>query len=390
MSRANIDYNSDPQIRSDIFASGCIYLPPLYIAGAAFATWNGNITHIAKENMYLYAMFGYDNEIEYVDFSEEGFREVQQCLDRFVWINYEVAFGMLYRMKPTPEDIALYRGKVLDIIRHNPPLESIPRYFRDGREDYLWYSDFYDDITKEVYQRYRTFTAPMVEITPSNYAEELAKIDLPYFKELVDLVSLEKLCMLYEANQFPEKKIAETEVETNIAFDADTDKEENIGNGNIAPETDFGEETEPNQPARQPKKRSYEPKLNSGQYTLLSECVEDIKLFRRKVKITELKKLLKGKLTEPLEVTNQKSLVYLLDQLSENKYIKDTWMSVADGNKDFLSFRTEGNKQRYGEKPHFITMQQLLNNRNRNKRESIRGLVEIEEMIDAMEENRDN
>lgn len=332
-------------------------------------------------------MFGYDDEIEYTDLSEEGFREVQQCLNRFVGINYETALGMLYRMKPTSEDITLYKGKIMDIIRHNPPLESVPRYFRDGREDYLWYSDFYDDITKEVYQRYRTFVAPAIEITPANYAEELSKIDLPYFRELIDLVSLEKLCILYEANQPSEKEKSDTKAETNIASEGDTGKEEDI---DILEEAESGEQTKSAQPKRHPKKRTYEPKLNSKQYVLLSECVEEIKLFRCKIKITELKKLLKGKLTEPLEVTNQKSLVYLLDQLSENKYIKDTWMSVADGNKDFLSFRTEGNKQRYGDKPHFITMQQLLNNRNRNKRESIRGLVEIEEIIDAMEENRDN
>lgn len=328
-------------------------------------------------------MFEYDDEIEYMDFSEEGFREVQQCLDRFVEVNYETALGMLYRMKPTPEDIILYRGKVLDIIRHNPPLESVPRYFRDGREDYLWYSDFYDDITKEVYQRYRTFTAPEVEITPANYTEELAKIDLPYFRELIDLVSLEKLCMLYEAYQLSKKTESDTEEEANIASDVETGID-------VSQEPEAGEQTELIQPERQPKKRSYEPNLNDKQYILLAECVENIRLFRWKIKTSELKRLLKGKLTEPLEVTNQKSLVYLLDLLSENKYIKDTWMSVADGNRDFLSFRTEGNKQRYGNEPHYITMQQLLNCRNRNKRESIVGLVEIEEMIDAMEENRDN
>lgn len=332
-------------------------------------------------------MFDYDDEIEFMDFSEEGFREVQQRLDRFVKVNYETALGLLYRMKPMPEDITLYKGKVLDIIRHNPPLESIPRYFRDGREDYLWYSDFYDDITKEVYQRYRTFTAPAVEITPANYAEELAKIELPYFRELVDLVSLEKLCMLHEVNQPCEKDETDMKEEADIVPDGDSDIEDIV---DISQEPESGEQTETTQSDRQPKKRSYEPKLNSKQYALLAECVEDIKLFRRKVKTSALKKLLKGKLTEQLEVTNQKSLVYLLDLLSENKYIKDTWMSVADGNRDFLSFRTEGNKQRYGDKPHYITMQQLLNCRNRNKRESIYGLVEIEDMIDAMEENRDN
>lgn len=332
-------------------------------------------------------MFDYDDDIEYMDFSEEGFQEVQKCLNYFVTVNYETALGLLYRMKPTPEDITLYKGKVLDIIRHNPPLESIPRYFRDGREDYLWYSDFYDDITKEVYQHYRTFTAPAVEITPANYVEELAKIELPYFRELIDLISLEKLCMLYESNQPSNETEADMEEEVDIYTDAETGKEDIA---DISQELEAGGQIKPAQSERKPKKRSYEPKLNGKQYTLLAECVEDIKLFRRKVKTSELKKLLKGKLTEALEVTNQKSLVYLLNLLSENKYIKDTWMSVADGNRDFLSFRTEGNKQRYGNEPHYITMQQLLNCRNRNRRESIVGLVEIEEMIDVMGENRDN
>ncbi len=136
-------------------------------------------------------------------------------------------------------------------------------------------------------------------------------------------------------------------------------------------------------------KRSYEPKLTDKQYALLAECIETIKLFRRRVKVTELKKLLKGKLPEPLQITNQKSLVYLLDLLKENKYIKETWMSVAEGNKDFISFRSEGNERRYGSEPHFITMQQFLNNRRRSQREAIYGLDAIEDTIDLMEEYRD-
>jgi hypothetical protein len=130
--------------------------------------------------------------------------------------------------------------------------------------------------------------------------------------------------------------------------------------------------------------------LNNRQYALLTECIERIRLFRSPLKVAELKRLFKGKLIESLQVANQKSLVYFLDQLSENKYIKETWMSVTNGNKDFISFRTKGNEERYGSKPHYITMQQLLNCRNRNKRESIFGLVKIEEMIEELEKCQDN
>ena len=72
----------------------------------------------------------------------------------------------------------------------------------------------------------------------------------------------------------------------------------------------------------------------------------------------------------------------------EADYIKDTWISVADGNKDFISFRTDGNKERYGDNTHYINMQQLLNCRNKNKKESIRGLEDIENLIDEIRKYR--
>lgn len=326
----------------------------------------------------------FDSHIEYTDVPEE-YREVQQSIDSFVRVNYDTARGMLISMQATPADITAYRGKIVDIIRNNPPLASVSKYFRDGREDYLWYSDFYDDITKKVYHKYRIFQKPDREITPANYAEELAKVDLPYFKELVNLISLERLCMDYE------EKASRATNEITV-----TDKINQAGEESPSEEQPVTPEAEP-EPNIKPQskrkqsldKRSYEPKLTDKQYALLEKCVEKIRLFRRPVTVAGLKKLLKGKLSEPLQVTNQKSLVYLLDQLKEHKYIKETWMSVAEGNKDFISFRTDGNEQRYGSEPHYITMQQFLNNRRRNLREAISGLESIEDTIELLEENQD-
>ena len=59
-------------------------------------------------------------------------------------------------------------------------------------------------------------------------------------------------------------------------------------------------------------------------------------------------------------------------------------MSVADGNKDFISFRTKGNKERYGDEDHYINMGQLNNNRNKNKRELIFGLENIDDLIEEL------
>ena len=309
----------------------------------------------------------YDEDI--IDLNiPDTIRSVQEILSRFVEINYETAIDVEASFRPTPEYIANIKGKILDIIRNNPPLATVPDYLGDGREDYLWYSDFIDDADKSVYGRYRTFIKPENKITKANYAEELAKIDLPYFKELVNLVSLERLCKSCEERlPEPEKEVKEVKPSIKIILP------------NIVKKTEVTEVKH-----RQLKKRSYQPKLTDEQYESIAYCMETIELFRRPVKVNGLKKLLNGKHIEPLQVANQKSLVYLFDQLSENKYIKETWISVADGNKDFISFRTDGNLQRYGDDIHYISMQQLLNNRNRNRREAIRGLDEIEDLIEQL------
>lgn len=311
-------------------------------------------------------MVDLDEELDYDGNIPESFRTVQLCLNSFVEVNYETMLGMVTNTKITENDIQHYQSKVIDIIRNNPPLESLPRYLREDRDDYLWYSEFYDDAGKDVFRKYGKFVTSPIEINKTNYVKELTKIDLPYFRELVDLVSLERLCIKYE-KLLPTPKV-------------DTSQEEpQVKEINIVKETEA---------TVKPKstKRSYQPKLGKEQYTLLVDCIEAIKLFRRKIKVSELKKLLSGKLPEPLQVTNQKTLVYLFDQLMEAGYIKDTWVSVADGNKDFISFRTEGNKERYGDNKHYIGMQQLLNCRNRNKREQIFGLENIDTLIEKLRE----
>jgi hypothetical protein len=311
-----------------------------------------------------------------------GFREVAQCIESFVRVNYDAALAAGTTLMPSPEDIALLNGKILDIIRHNPPLASIPRYLKDNREDYLWYSDFYDEVTREVYHRYRTFNRPEIKITPASYTEELAKIDLPYFAEIVSLVSLERLRLSYQKRGFTDKGRPKEEYVKDVQ--AIVEKADSGINSDPVPISNTTDK-----PERIQTKRSYEPKLSAKEYALLSACIEAIRLFRYKITVPRLRKLLNGKPDDPLQVANQKSLVYLFDELKKQGYIKDTWVSVAEGNKDFISFRTRGNERRYGSKPHFITMQQLLNSRNRNRREAIHGIIEIDELMEQLEEYRE-
>lgn len=307
-----------------------------------------------------------DNYIEPTDMPEE-FRATQSALDNFAKVNYHTALDAVRKYNNAKTSTDHLRDLMVDLIRNNPPLVSVPLYFRDGRADYLWYSDFYDDITKEVYHQYRTFIAPAGEITPVNYTTELAKIGLPYFRELVELISLERLCAEFKEDE-PLSEISETVVEDTQA------------------EIQSDPVVEPPAAKQLLGKRSYEPKLNDKQYSLLLECVDSIKLFRRPVTVALLDKLLKGKLSESIQVTNQKTLVYLFDELANAGYIRAKWTSVAGKNEDFRSFPRGKNEERYGSEGNIISEDQLNSRRQGAMKEYVHGLETIDDMIELMAE----
>ena len=303
----------------------------------------------------------FEDEVSFDGNIPESYRAVQSMLDRFVEINYETALDAM-RLHTGVVDAGHIRQQIVDIIRNNPPLQTVPAYFRDGREDYLWYSDFYDDIPKDMLSQYNKFVALDIKITPANYATKLSKIDLPYFRELVDLVVLEKLYRNAAAHKIDRKETSEPEAEPEAVAELSKLK-------------------------RPERRRSYMPNLNDDQYALLEECVNGINLFRRPVSVAELTKLLNGKPAKSLQVTNQKSLTYLFDELARAGFISKTWISIADRNKDFFSFRRGRNEERYGDGPHYITSQQFSNCRLRNDREYIEGLEAVDDAIEKMQES---
>jgi hypothetical protein len=349
-----------------------------------------------RQNHYLCNMTALDEK--YIDGNiPESYQWVQALLDRFVEINYNAALDAV-RLHAKEMDAGHIRQQIVDIILNNPPLKSVPLYFRDGRENYLWYSDFYDEAGKDVFlKEYGKFEAPVVAITPASYAIELKKIDLPYFRALVDLVGLVKLEQ--EAERIERKK----EIVAPVVEPAETTEAESVVQIEEVTPVDEPEplqppsepqpapasEPEPIAPIEQPSpKRSYEPKLSNEQYSLLAKCVEQIKLFRRPVSVSTLKKLLNGKLTEPLQVMNQLPLVYLLDQLRDAKLIKRAWMTTAFENRDVISFRTEGLERRYGPGPHYLTMDQYKSRRHDSRHKYIDGGNEIDDMIESMQGRR--
>lgn len=245
----------------------------------------------------------------------DSLKLVQQALDSFVEINYQTAIAMAVQYDSPSELVSHLKGKRFDIIRNNPLLDTVVLYYGDGREHYLWYSDLYDDISKEAFKAYNSFKGIAGEVNYNNYTEVLATVELVYFKDIVELISIERLL---------------TTIEPQLA-----DKKQATPKGKPLDKAQTATKDEP-----KIVKRSYKCKLSKEQYKLLVACVEKITLFRRPVKAREMKQLFQGELDGSLEVTNQKTLVYLLDMLRDKGYIADKWISIASRNQDFTSFST--------------------------------------------------
>jgi len=300
----------------------------------------------------------------------EAYRDVQTILDRFVEINYETACNT-GRLHTDDKGLSTdhINQQIIDVIRNNPPLATVPVYFRDGRENYLWYSDFYDDIAKDTLRQYGKFAVPVTPITPANYATELAKIDLPYFKELVNLVALEKMLGVAKANNPVERD------EVDISTKTEPMPEPTQVDVGPEPQSKSGKRRLPS------PTRSYESKMTDAQLSLLAEGLNTLGVFTNEITVPQLTDLLSGKQPRLFHVTNQRMLTNLFDELRDGGYITRTWIAVAGQNCDFASV----NPRREDGGIHFITSQQFTNCRRANRSQAIPGFNTIDDMMEKMQ-----
>ena len=342
----------------------------------------------------------------------QGFLSAQRMLDTFVDVAYDAAYPNLsiYTTAESESNLVEYKRQVIKLISDNPPLQTVPAYFKDGRENYLWYSDFFDDAGKEVFRSYYVFTSPTDKITPANYAEKLSEIDLPYFRELVELVGLLKMIGYIENRlSAPKDNIDAGRTQTHDESKRTPDETDVPVTPEPAPATENIQQSElvaaptlapaaaeidiqfekamhiaPEPAPELPKPlRSYQPNMTSEQYSLLVKCVNHLEMFRSNIKVTTLRELFEGKKAHTFQVTNQKRLTYLFDQLAEHKFIKKAWPTVATENRNFVSTRRRSIDDS-DDGLHYISRQQFANSRLANKSEWINSLEEIDDLIESM------
>ena len=80
----------------------------------------------------------------------QAYLDVQNTLNRFVEVGYEVAVDAYYQTtQGNIADPTYQKQQIFDLLAANPPLLSVPHYYayEEDHENYLWYSDFYDKGT---------------------------------------------------------------------------------------------------------------------------------------------------------------------------------------------------------------------------------------------------
>ncbi len=87
----------------------------------------------------------------------------------------------------------------------------------------------------------------------------------------------------------------------------------------------------------EPHPEDFSPKLSNAQIALLTERMNEIGVFRRDVTPAEITRLLLCEHTEPLQVTHNKIIALILEQLSTEGLITPKWQRVAADKRCFTS-----------------------------------------------------
>lgn len=236
------------------------------------------------------------------DWEEEQAKHVQALFDCFVTIRSEQLEDLIraenFRNNVLP-DAEWLKQYVLEILVKNDNLYTVAEYVRQGSDEYYWYSDFLDGLEREDKKKYYFYDASTITVSKSNFDKTLRSIDLPFFGEIVELVSALKAVERFE----PEK----------------------------SEETDLHKAQE--------SKLSFKSALTSAQIDKLAETINVVKLFEGNLTAEELAQLLSGDRKEKLQTTSTKLLFYLFQRLSDNKYIVLEWWDIFLKNAILISAR---------------------------------------------------
>ena len=201
-----------------------------------------------------------------------------------------------------------------------PALSCVEKSYNEN--SFLWDSTFYKSLNKEQKGKYSNFD--LVTFDHSKYVENHTLYDevLPMFSSLIDAIlyeryanylkcEIEKIEISENKNSFQRHS---TIVYDNIELSQPKEKPLIVGNEINPFKSDFSEE----------------------QIEILTDCINDVKLFTTSVSPKITKSLFDCNLKGVLKSNNNRLLAYLMQSLNLRGYVTDEWQSTIARSKLIL------------------------------------------------------
>jgi len=187
------------------------------------------------------------------------------------------------------------------IIRHSPILLSLSDYIENP--NFLWDSTFIEMLSTDEKKKDVKFNTSLLDIATYTDNPQIYDTELPHLSSIVEYAVLVRYINYL-------KKFVQAE--------------------------DLPEPPKPDKP-EQP--RHFESKFEDWQIDILTECVNEARIFNAPITSQMMKDILLCKLKEPLRVAKNKNklLAYLFYQLDNRSYIVRDWQAVCAKNELFIS-----------------------------------------------------
>ena len=255
---------------------------------------------------------------------------IQRILNYCVTKTYNVLIGSILRKKNCISNIQFKHFLQKEYIRVTDELSSIYLNYPAlscveesyNENIFLWDSTFYESLNKEQKGKYSNFD--LVTFDYSKYVENHTLYDevLPMFSSLIDAILYERYANYLKCEI---EKIEISEIKNSFQ------RHSTIVYDNI----------EPSKPKEKPLIVGYEinpfkSDFSEEQIGILTDCINDVKLFTTSVSPKITKNLFDCNLKGVLKSNNNRLLAYLMQSLNLRGYVTDEWQSTIARSKLIL------------------------------------------------------
>ena len=176
-----------------------------------------------------------------------------------------------------------------------PVLHVITNYH--DLKNVLWDSTFIESISPDERKKYRNYDNIYIDHNELKKNPTIYDEQLPYFSGIILSIYFTEYIEFLQS-KLPEEKIAHIQKE---------------------------------------QKATFECQLNPAQINLLTECLNDVRMFTKTITNKTLEDIFSCNLDQPIKTRNNRLLVYFFSALDDRSLITRNWQSVIDKNKLFLS-----------------------------------------------------